>query len=270
MKRQWLSLKRRSNEVQGTCNDPIEISDDESFDLSPNVKKSSKESIDVTSHGAANVPNGMIDAFKCNLKHVNDIADDLSNDKDIVIDDDASDNVFNQSQSMFKWNKPIFAPAVPSSSYSFPENSGLRKVMPIEASNKRQKIMNGSTSYDDLSSSDDELTNLGIFKKDDLPPQVEIQHKVIEIAGVKVKFPVEPYPCQKSVMNSVSKCYDCVIQLMSLYHSFINYIENCMCSSLMDVIRSRTVSWKVPLAVVRLWHFSVELWHGKKSTVVSL
>lgn len=63
MKRQSrLSLKRRSqcNEVQGTCNDPIEISDDDSFDLSSSVKKSSKQCTDVTSHRAANISNGMI------------------------------------------------------------------------------------------------------------------------------------------------------------------------------------------------------------------
>jgi len=212
MKRQSrLSLKRRSqcNEVQGTCNNPIEISDDDSFDLSSSVKKSSKECTDVTSHGAANVSNGMINAFECNLKHVNDVSD-LSNDKNIVIVNDVSDNVFDQSQSMFKWDKPIVAFTGTSPLYVFPESSGSRKVTPIETSNKKQKLMNNSTSSDDLSSSDDELTNFGkinLLKKDDSPPQVGIQYDWNNmIAGVKVKFPVKPYHCQKAVMNSVSDC----------------------------------------------------------------
>lgn len=58
--------------------------------------------------------------------------------------------------------------------------------------------------------------------------------------------------------------------ILLLFYSFIKYVKNCMYSLFKDVPRNRTVFWKVLLAVVKLWHFSVELWHGKSSIVVSL
>lgn len=111
---------------------------------------------------------------------------------------------------MFKWDKPTIAFTGSNPLYVFPESSGSRKVTPKrDTPYKRQKLMNNSTSSDDLSLSDDEVTNLGkinlgnLLKKDDSPPQVGIQHDRM-IGGVKVKFPVEPYRCQMAVMNGVS------------------------------------------------------------------
>jgi len=197
-----LSLTKRSHcsETQGTSNDLIEISDDESFDLSQNRQKNIREYVNVTRHGTTNVLNSMTDASKDNLNH--DISDDLSSDEDVIMVD--VPNTSNKSQSMFNWNKTFF-PTNPPYQNIFPESSGShgsRKVISIETPNKRQKLMEAQTSSN-LSSSDDESIDFDIFKKNDSPPKVEIQHDIM-IAGTRVKFPAKPYSCQIAVMNSVS------------------------------------------------------------------
>lgn len=182
-------------------NDPIEISDDdESCNLSSNVQTSTKE-FTVTSHEAVNIPNSVIDASECNLKQAHDISDDLSSDEEVAVVYDTCNNDFNKKPSMFDWNKTVFATDLLYQNI-FPESSGSRKKMPIEAPNKRQKIMSDPTIFDS-SSNDNKLTNLDLPKKDDLSSKVEIQHSIM-IAGIKVKFPLKPYPCQIAVMNSVS------------------------------------------------------------------
>jgi len=196
-----LSLKRsHCRESQGTNNELVEISDDESFDLSQNIQKSTREYTNVTSHRTINVSNSMTDASKSNSNH--DISDDLSSDEDVIMVDDVSDNTSNKSQSMFNWNKTFFATNPPYQNI-FPESSvsyGSRKV--IKTPNKR-KLIEAQTSSN-LSSSDDESIDLDIFKKNDSPPKgVEIQHDIM-IAGTRVKFPAKPYSCQIAVMNSVS------------------------------------------------------------------
>lgn len=200
MKRQSrLSLRRRKScsEAQDVYNDPIEISDDES-NVSSNIQTSTKKCT-VTSHEAVNVPNSTIDASECNLKHAHDISDDLSSDDEVIVVDNVCNSDFNKKPSMFNWNKTTFAT---NQLYQniFPESSGSSEVMSVEAPNKRQKIMNDSSSAD--SSFGDELTSLDT-PKDDSPSKVGIQHSIM-IAGIKVNFPLKPYPCQIAVMNSVS------------------------------------------------------------------
>jgi len=193
MKRQSrLSLKRNNSRPQNS--DLIEISDDDSVDLSPNIWKNTEEYINVTS-GTTSILNNAIDVSKYYLKH--DISDDF-NDEDIIIDD-VPDNTF-KSQSMFNWNKPIFDPLsiFPECSTSYECKTSRRKM--IEAPNKRQKLMRNNS---DSSYSEDELINFDFPKKDASPPQVELQHDIM-IAGTRVKLPVKPYPCQIAVMNSVS------------------------------------------------------------------
>ncbi|TGZ47264.1 Fanconi anemia group J protein homolog isoform X2 [Temnothorax longispinosus] len=193
-----LSLKRSGycNQAQGTLNDPVEISDDDSFD-SLNIEENTKACMNVTCHEAANVSNSVTDAAKCNSKH--DISDDLDSEEDVTMANAVSENI-PKSQSMFNWNKSIFATDILHQNV-FPESSGTRNAMPEEIPNKRQKLMKDLKSSDDLSCSEDEIIYLSP-KKDDSPPQVRIQHERM-IAGVKVKFPVKPYPCQMAVMNSL-------------------------------------------------------------------
>lgn len=195
MKRQSrLSLRRRQcSEVQGIHNDP-EISNDESFSLSSNIRTSAKECANVTNHGTVKGPNSVIDVSECNLKHAHDISDDSSSDEKVIVIDDVCDNDFKKSSSMFNWNKTF-----PNQLYQNIESSSSRKTMPLEAPNKRQKLMNDPPSSIDSSSSDDEFIN---SNKDD-SPKVAIQHTMM-IAGIKVNLPVKPYPCQIAVMNSVS------------------------------------------------------------------
>lgn len=210
MKSRRLSLGRKPcNKAQGTRDAPVDISDDDSFDLSPNIQKNTRECTNVTSHGAASVPS-MIDASKSNSKH--DMSDDLSSDEDVVILDKMS-NTFNKSPSMFNWNKNDkswngirmnFATDTPCQD-NFPESSvphSSKKVVSIQTPNKKQKLMNDQTSFNPSHSDDESISNLDI-QKDDSLPQVGIQHEIM-IAGIKVKLPVKPYPCQIAVMNSVS------------------------------------------------------------------
>ncbi|XP_011863611.1 PREDICTED: Fanconi anemia group J protein homolog isoform X2 [Vollenhovia emeryi] len=190
-----LSLRRGSQcEARGSVNDPVEISDDESLDLPPNIQSSKN----VIGHGAADVSSSVVDAAGCNSKHVHDISDDLSSDDDVIVED-APDNASNKSLTMFNWNKSVFATDVLYQDI-FPKSSGSRYT---DSPSKRQRLMNNPPrSVRSSSSDDDESTSLYISKKDDSPPKVGIQHEML-IAGIRVKLPVKPYPCQIAVMNSL-------------------------------------------------------------------
>ncbi|KYN29088.1 Regulator of telomere elongation helicase 1 [Trachymyrmex cornetzi] len=193
-----LSLKRNnSNRLQNKHIDLIEISDDDSVDLSSNMWKSTEEYTNVS--GTTNILNSATDASKYNLKH--DISDDFDSDGDIIVDN-VPDNNTSKSQSMFNWNKPIFDPLsiFPECSTSYECRTPKRKM--IEAPNKKQKLMRNNSKSSNSSYSDDEFINFDFPKKDASPPQVGLQHNIM-IAGTRVKLPVKPYPCQIAVMNSL-------------------------------------------------------------------
>lgn len=197
-----MSLKRnrqQGNEAQDIHHDLVEISDDESFDSSLNTLRSIKQN--VTSYEAVNVPNSVAGASACNSKDVRNISDDSSSDEDVTIINDVPDNTFNKSQSLFNWDKPFGVN--PLHQNIFPECSESRKLVSTETPYKRQKLMSEPTSSVDLNSSDDESIYFHTSEKDDSLPLVGIQHERM-IAGIKVKFPLKPYPCQIAVMNSVS------------------------------------------------------------------
>lgn len=201
-KQSKLSLKRNRYHQAHVTNDvPVEISDDESSDSSSNPQSNIEQvNFTNTSHGVADISNDATNSLNpaCSLKHIHDISDDLSSDEDIVVID--MPNTSKNTQSMFNWKKTSFAYA-PScqndnSSVNILHDSRLEKEMPGEASSKRQKLRSDLTSL-----SDDDLASLN--KEESSPSKVTIQHNIM-IAGTKVTLPVEPYPCQKAVMNSVS------------------------------------------------------------------
>lgn len=196
-----LSLKRnRYHQAHVINNVPVEISDDESSDSLSNPQSNIEQvNFTNTSHGMACISNNATDNLNsaCSSKHIHDISDDLSSDEDIVIDiPKTSKNI----QSMFNWKKTSFANAPRclngNSSVNILHDSRLEKEMPREVSSKRQKLRSDLTSLND-----DDLMSLN--KEESSPPKVTIQHNIM-IAGTKVTLPVEPYPCQKAVMNSVS------------------------------------------------------------------
>ncbi|EGI66019.1 Fanconi anemia group J protein-like protein [Acromyrmex echinatior] len=201
-----LSLKRNNSSIpQNKHSDPrhsdlIEISDDDSDDLSSNIWKNTEEKYTNVS-GTTSILNNVIDASKYYSKH--DISDDFNNDEDIIIDDvpgnDTPGNDTSKSQSLFNWNKPIFDPLsiFPECSTSYECRTSRRKM--IETPNKKQKLMRNNS---DSSYSEDELINFDFPKKDASSPQVGLQHDIM-IAGTRVKLPVKPYPCQIAVMNSL-------------------------------------------------------------------
>lgn len=199
MKRQLrLSLRRNQCNSQGTWNDPIEISDDESFGSSSNIQKSTTGNANVASCGTANVLGSVTDASKCNSKH--DISDDLSNDEDVVVIGDGP-----KSPSLFDWNKPFLANLLHQN--IFPGSSALSGHTSIESPNKRQKLMNEPTRWNFSSSNSSDEWMHASPKKDDPPPQVEIQHDYF-IVKTRVKFPLKAYPCQVAVMSELIKGCD--------------------------------------------------------------
>lgn len=90
-----LSL-RRSQEAYGTYCNPVEISDDESFDISPTVQNNTRQCTNVTSHRSASVSNSVADN-KC-------VSDNLSSDEDVMMVDDVP-STFHKSPSLFNWSK---------------------------------------------------------------------------------------------------------------------------------------------------------------------
>ncbi|XP_029668154.1 Fanconi anemia group J protein-like isoform X3 [Formica exsecta] len=202
-KQSKLSLKRNRYHQAHVTNDvPVEISDDESSDSSSNPQSNIEQvNFTNTSHGVADISNDATNSLNpaCSLKHIHDISDDLSSDEDVVVID--MPNTSKNTQSMFNWKKTSFAYA-PScqndnSSVNILHDSRLEKEMPGEVSSKRQKLRSDLTSL-----SDDDLASLN--KEESSPSKVTIQHNIM-IAGTKVTLPVEPYPCQKAVMNSLIK-----------------------------------------------------------------
>ncbi|XP_011162607.1 Fanconi anemia group J protein isoform X2 [Solenopsis invicta] len=214
MKKGRLSLNRKLwNETAGTCNDPVEISsDDDSIDVVPNILKSTRECTSVTNHEAAR------DLINIDSKH--NVSVD-SSDEDVTVVDDTP-YTFNKSPSLFNWStnnkhwsdmKTSFNDIDASHQNNFPGSSVSPEEMPLS---KKQKLMNEwrshssyseSTSTNDWSSKADSYESIDNLypvneTKDDPPLQVEIQHNIM-IAGIPVKFPVKPYPCQIAVANSL-------------------------------------------------------------------
>ncbi|KAL0102854.1 hypothetical protein PUN28_018269 [Cardiocondyla obscurior] len=194
MKQSRLSLIRRSpvkcNQVQATYNDPIQISDDDSLDLEPNAM--------------ADTPNSVAHASECCTKRVFNISDDLSSEEDIFIPGNTFEDAY-KSQSLFKWSKPAVFADDPLYKKVLPESSGSKKKTFTETNrfNKRQKLTDSASTFD--SNISDELIDLDASQEDNLP-EVSIQHEFL-IAGVKVKIPVEPYKCQKTLIDClISGC----------------------------------------------------------------
>lgn len=198
-----LSLKRnRYHQTHVINNVPVEISDDESFDSISNPQSNiGQVKCTNANHGTAYTSNEATDSSNpaCNLTNMHDLSDDLSNDEDVVIID--APNTSKNTKSMFNWKNTNFtyAPRYQNSmsSVNVLHDSRFEKETPKEISNKKQKLM-----FDSTSLNNDDLTSSNNFKEA-LPSEVTIQHTLM-IAGIKVTFPVEPYPCQKAVMNSVS------------------------------------------------------------------
>lgn len=95
-----LSLRRnRCNETCGTRNDPVEISDDESFDMYDNVQKSTRECTSVRSHGSAGVSSSVASVSSLGCQRVLD----SSSDGDVIIVDDGPSTF--RSPSLFNWSK---------------------------------------------------------------------------------------------------------------------------------------------------------------------
>ncbi|XP_012219996.1 Fanconi anemia group J protein homolog [Linepithema humile] len=220
MSQRWkLSLNRNrynDTKVHVINEDPVEISDDESFD-DLNIPKENENN---PTNSLNNVPESL--CTESSLKFTHDISDDSSDDKDSnnkdgTVNKVSLPNTYSKSPSLFNWNKT----SMPGMSWY--QNSTLaeteattshnsRHVEEIfeETSNKRQKLMIDVTE----SSSDDDLAVLDTFKKEALPQVVK--HYEIMIAATKVKFPVEPYKPQKAVMDKVirgcNKEENCILE----------------------------------------------------------
>lgn len=171
-----LSLKR--DRSKHDTSEIAEISeDDESFDALPsaNAYTGNNECTAETS----NVPNSLIYACSSNPVH------DSRSDDDVIIEEMPSTSKGNYR--MFHWNK------------------NLTSQMP-----QYQNISKGDNSLEseaiDMKSGNDDPNNLITLddtEEEASPPQVTVHH-IEMIAGVKVKFPLKPYPCQKAVMHKVS------------------------------------------------------------------
>lgn len=197
-----LSLKRNRCQTHVINSIPVEISDDESFD-SVSSPQSNIGQVNCTNadHGTACTSNNAMDSSNptCSLTNMHDLSEDLSSDEDVVID---MPKTSKNTKSLFNWKNTNFLSAPRyqnnTSSSNILHDSRFGKEMPKEVSNKRQRVM-----FDSTSSNNDDSTSLNNFQEEALPSEVTIQHRLM-IAGTKVTFPVEPYPCQKAVMNSVS------------------------------------------------------------------
>lgn len=287
-----LSLKR--NRPSNLSNNAPDWSDD-SFDPLPDVQENTEHQkyTNQVNHETSDISHNLTDAttsrYTSNaagsktLELTHDISDDSSNDDDIIIIEEKP-STSGGKQSMFNWGKtysarkPTYRGNVSSKKCNMFDSRPGRKT--FTQLYKRKKTMNETTNWDD-----EELASLN-DSEDILSPEVIVQRETM-IAGIKVKFPAEPYPCQMAVMNRVSKMwlhdqfslsfyYDCTNYIYSYICYYItliftfNYIENCIYSSLVGVTRRRTVSWRALLGAVRLWRFCVAFWHGKSTTGVSL
>lgn len=195
-----LSLKRnRYHQLHVKNIISVEISDDESSDsISDPQSNIGQVNCANANPGKACISSDVTDSSNpvCSLTNMHDLSDDLSSDEDIVVVDTPSTS--KKTNSMFNWGNTSFAyaPRYQNSTSSVLHDSRIEEEIPKEVLNKKQKLMFDSTN-------DDDLMSLNNFKEEALPPEVTIQRKIM-IAGTNVTFPVEPYPCQKAVMNSVS------------------------------------------------------------------
>lgn len=196
-----LSLKRdRYHQLNVKNIISVEISDDESSDsISDPQLNIGQVNCTNANPGTACISNDVTDSsnLACSLTNMHDLSDDLSSDEDVVVDTPSTSK---NTNSMFNWGNTSFAYAsrYQTSTSSVLHDSRIEEEIPKEVLNKKQKLM-----FDLTNSSDDDLMNLNNFKEEALPSEVTIQHKIM-IAGTIVTFPVEPYPCQKAVMNSVN------------------------------------------------------------------
>lgn len=171
-----LSLKRdRKHDIDQT----IEISDDDgSFSASPSARNDTRQN----KYFRTNDDSSSINVYNSNPVH------DTSNNDDIeVIEEIPSTSKGNIS--MFHWNKNLTSQVSQYQDTSESDDSLDSGLAPMHV--------------DVCNSDHNNLATLNDIKEETSPPQVIIQYTE-EIAGTKVKFPVKPYPSQKSVMNQVS------------------------------------------------------------------
>jgi len=124
-----------------------------------------------------------------------ELSDDASTDEDVVVINDVP-MTSNRSKSMFNWDKTNLTNKIQNNLF-LKDNTlhDSRMDQPEGACNKRQKLMSDMP--------EDDATDSKEFKKEPSPPEVTIQYEKM-IGGIKVKFPVNPYPCQIGIVNSVS------------------------------------------------------------------
>lgn len=206
MKRSRLSLNRSRCNAECVTDEVVVISDDESFDSSSSsrrdvqqVEYSSLRNVGVTgtSSNVARAAGLEACTSSSSQQQQQDIlTDDESDDEDVVVANNVPKGVSNRSQSMFNWNKKSFANKWSPFFDNAPCGSRCNEQS-SEARGKRQKLMSETTRPND------ESMGLEDLRRGVSPPEVTIQHERM-ITGVKVKFPVNPYACQMSIVSLVS------------------------------------------------------------------
>ncbi|XP_032691558.1 Fanconi anemia group J protein homolog [Odontomachus brunneus] len=180
-----LSLKRnRKNDTS----EVVEISDDdESFDALSSAKTFTENN--KCTAETSNVSNNLIYPCSSNFVH------DSSSDDDII---EETPDTSKGNHAMFYWNKNLIKPRYQS---HMPQYQNISK--------SDNSLDSGLTASHMESDNNDHnnLATLGDTEKEAPPPQVTANDDEIMIAGVKVKFPIKPYPCQKAVMSKlISGC----------------------------------------------------------------
>ncbi|XP_011143654.1 Fanconi anemia group J protein homolog [Harpegnathos saltator] len=210
-----LSLKRSRYEYE--TSQEIEISDDDSFDAS-SLRKNTEYNACTSKldYNTINVPNSLTDIsnYEPNIhisgsNFVHDVSNNSSIDDDVHVIEEIPTTSDGKS-SMFNWNKnmrgmPQYENASKSNTLF---DSRFIKKMPMESCNKKQHLTSCNKSCNkkqqvtsNLTDSNDEY-DWNNTKREDSPPKVTIHYDEM-IAGVKVKFPIKPYLCQKAVMNNL-------------------------------------------------------------------
>jgi len=204
MKKSRLSLNRdRCDKVHHDRNEVVEITDDESSDSDSSFdprEKMQREKYSCVRNSGMTVPNDVAcvpsaEPSTTNTLQQYELSDDASTDENVVVINDVP-MTSNRSKSMFNWDKTNLTNKIQNNLFLKDDTlHDSRMDQPEGACNKRQKLMSDMPENDAIDSKE--------FKKEPSLPEVTIQYEKM-IGGIKVKFPVNPYPCQIGIVNSVS------------------------------------------------------------------
>lgn len=196
----------------------IDDSDETEASGSSGIARCSK----YTNQNTVNISYDLVDIFNnmfiirtsC-LKSMHEITSKSSNDNDVIIEGTPTSK---GQTSMFNWVENLTSmPQYQCTSKDTLSGSTFPEEVPAEVCSKKQRMTANLTSLDD-DYDNDNLITLDDSMRESSPPRVQ---KEEIIAGVKVKFPANPYSCQKAVMSTVS------IIIMFVYCSFnTNLVPN--------------------------------------------